>query len=78
MNDDKFKIKMDKKFYQPNIFVKIWLAIITPFIIASTMSKFKNIATDPKAQKIRELNADDDYKNKYFASKEIPFEAIRK
>mmetsp|Transcript_18745 Transcript_18745/g.21546 ORF Transcript_18745/g.21546 Transcript_18745/m.21546 type:complete len:218 (+) Transcript_18745:554-1207(+) len=78
MNDEKFKFKMDKKFYSPNIFLRIWFAIITPFVIGGTLRTFKSFRTDPQSEKIRELKAKDDFKNYYCASKEIPFEDIRK
>lgn len=78
INDEKYKIKMDKKFPEAGLVERVLLAIATPFYIAILLITFTGIRTDKNAAKVRKLRGKDDFKNKFYLSEQIPFKDTRK
>ena len=78
MNDKEFQTKGTKKVPKFNIFMRILIGIITPFMLLSRLPEVKSFVSDSQAKKIHEVDEPENGKNKYFASKEIMFEKIRK
>ena len=78
VNDKEFQTKGTKKVPKFNIFMRIFLWIISPFMLLSRISEIKSFVSDTQAKKIHEVNEPENGKNKYYASKEILFEKIRK
>ena len=71
MNDKEFQTKSTKKVPKFNIFMRIFIGIITPFMLLSRAPEVKSFVSDNQAKKLHEINEPDNGKNKYFASKEI-------
>jgi len=89
LNDDKYKLSIDKKFptynILENIFVSIYACLSITFV---TLKAFSNRSDASAAQcsDLRKKNATGDidescldtYDSKFYASEELPFDKIRK
>lgn len=78
LNDDKYKLKIDKKFPQVSWAMQIFYALFGPLYCLYLGGVMKFLSTDSNTKKINELTRKNSYKNKFYISEEIPFQDIRK
>jgi diacylglycerol O-acyltransferase len=78
INDNQFSSRLNKKIYKPSFLQSLKIAVTTPLTLAKVVPDMKKWCTDPQALKLSEINGDDHFANKYFATKEFEFKHIVK
>ena len=78
INDEQYKLKLDKEFPKPNIFMDIFFTIVGPIYSLYLVAKFFLRSSDSNAKKVNDLKCEDTFRNKLYASdSRIPFDKIR-
>ena len=78
IDDHQFKLKIDKKFPQPNILHHIFFTFFGPIYSLYLCTKWEFLSSDENAKKCVELNGPVTYRNKFYAAKSrIPFDKVR-
>ena len=78
VNDDKYKIKMDKKFHEPSLIQKLIICLCTPYIIVWWLWRNMHVNSDLNSAKWNDLKGKDKFKTNFYISELIPFEDIQK
>ena len=78
VNDNQFSSRLNKKIFKPSTLQSLQLAAMTPVSLAGVLPDMKKWCTDKQALKLTEINGDDHYANKFFATKEFDFKQIMK
>lgn len=78
LSDGKDKTTDVKDIPQFNIFLRLLIGILSPFIILWRMPEIESFKSDDQVYKMHEINEPDDGKCLYHSSKLLPFDKIRK
>lgn len=78
LNDDQFRLKIDKKFPRISIFMHIFFAIVGPIYVLYIILQLIFLPNDNEVAKINELKQKDTFNNKFYASEELPFASLKK
>lgn len=79
INDEQYKLKLDKEFPKAGFLQDIFLSIVGPIYCMYLVGMMYFRSSDKNAARLNELKGEDTFKNRIYASDtRIPFDKIKK